>query len=127
MSCKEPDEVVLLFQRNSLARLSSPKFHKLNPIKNHLPGTSLVAQWLTSPSKAAGVGLIPGQGAKIPHAWPKNKNRSDTVTNSGLPWGLSSGEYICQHRRTRFDPWSRRIPHSSEQLEPCTTATVSVV
>ena len=29
----------------------------------------------TSPSNAGGVGLIPGQGAKIPHAlWPKNQN-----------------------------------------------------
>ena len=29
----------------------------------------------TSPSNAGGVGLIPGRGAKIPHAsWPKNRN-----------------------------------------------------
>ena len=29
----------------------------------------------TSPSNAGDVGLIPGQGAKIPHAsWPKNQN-----------------------------------------------------
>ena len=36
-------------------------------------GTSLVVQWLkTSPSNTGGAGLIPGQGAKIPHAsWPK--------------------------------------------------------
>ena len=28
----------------------------------------------TAPSNAGGVGLIPGQGAKIPHAsWPKSK------------------------------------------------------
>ena len=40
----------------------------------------------TSPSKAGGVGLIPGQGAKTPHApQPKNQNinnRSNNVTNS---------------------------------------------
>ena len=40
----------------------------------------------TSPSNTGGEGLIPGQGAKIPHAsWPKNqniKNRSNVVTNS---------------------------------------------
>ena len=40
----------------------------------------------TLPSNAGDVGLIPGQGAKIPHAsWPKkakHKNRSNTVTNS---------------------------------------------
>ena len=38
------------------------------------------------PSNAGGAGLIPGQGAKIPHAlWPKNqniKNRSNIVRNS---------------------------------------------
>ena len=29
----------------------------------------------TSPSKAGGVGSIPGQGFKIPHAsWPENQN-----------------------------------------------------
>ena len=29
----------------------------------------------TSPSNAGGASLIPGQGAKIPHAlWPKNQN-----------------------------------------------------
>ena len=28
----------------------------------------------TLPSNAGGVGLIPGRGAKIPHAWPKNQN-----------------------------------------------------
>ena len=36
------------------------------------PGGSVVK---TSPSNAVGVGSIPGQGAKIPHAsWPKNPN-----------------------------------------------------
>ena len=40
----------------------------------------------TPPSSAAGRGLIPGGGAKIPHA-PQSKNqninnRSDIVTNS---------------------------------------------
>ena len=44
----------------------------------------------TLPSNAGGVGLMPGQGAKIPHAlWPKKKKRnmnektrSNVVTNS---------------------------------------------
>ena len=50
-------------------------------------GTSLVVQWLRPPSKAEGTGLIPGQGAKIPHAFqPKNQNIkkkiNHIVTNS---------------------------------------------
>ena len=39
----------------------------------------------TWPSNARGVGLIPGQGAKILHtSWPRNQNqnRSNIVTNS---------------------------------------------
>ena len=39
----------------------------------------------TSPSNAMGADLIPGQGAKIPHAWSqknKTENRSNAVTNS---------------------------------------------
>ena len=40
----------------------------------------------TSPSNAGGVGLIPGQGAKIPttclSAKKSKQNRNNTVTNS---------------------------------------------
>ena len=39
----------------------------------------------TLPSSAGGVGSVPGQEAKIPHAtWPKTKtcNRNNKVTNS---------------------------------------------
>ena len=35
----------------------------------------MAVQWLRLPSNAGGTGLIPSQGAKIPHAlWPKNQN-----------------------------------------------------
>ena len=37
----------------------------------------------------------------------------------GLPWWLSGKESACQCRRHRFDPWSGRIPHASEQLIVC--------
>ena len=37
----------------------------------------------TSPSIAGGVGSIPSQGTKIPHAsWPKTQNRGNIVTDS---------------------------------------------
>ena len=39
------------------------------------------------------------------------------------PWRLSGKESACQWRRHRFNPWCRKIPHASEQLSPCTTAT----
>ena len=41
-----------------------------------LLGTSLVVQWLRLPaSTAGGMGLIPGQGTKIPHATQHSKNK----------------------------------------------------
>ena len=33
----------------------------------------------------------------------------------------------CQCIRSGFDPWSRNIPHASEQLSPCTSAIKSVL
>ena len=43
--------------------------------KSYPTGFPLAVQRLRLPSKAEGVGLIPGQGAKIPDAlWPKNQN-----------------------------------------------------
>ena len=40
----------------------------------------------------------------------------------GLPWWLSGKESTCQCRRHGFDPWSSKIPYTSEQLSPCATA-----
>ena len=50
-------------------------------------GTSQAVQWLgLCLPMQGGMGLIPGQGAKIPHPlWPENQNikiRNDMVTNS---------------------------------------------
>ena len=45
-------------------------------IKETILGTSPMVQWLRLCASNAGVmGLIPGQGTKIPHelVWPKNK------------------------------------------------------
>ena len=41
--------------------------------------------------------------------------------SQGLPWWLSGWRSTCQCRRHRFNPWSRKIPQASEQLNPCTT------
>ena len=37
-----------------------------------------------------------------------------------------SAKSICQCRRHGFDPWSRKIPHATVQLSPCTTITEPV-
>ena len=44
----------------------------------------------------------------------------------GLPWWLSRKESTCQCRRHGSDPWSRKIPHATEQLSTRTTATEPV-
>ena len=41
--------------------------------------------------------------------------------SQGLPWWLSGWRSTCQCRRHSFNPWSRKIPQASEQLNPCTT------
>ena len=47
-------------------------------------GTSLVVQWLRLHApNAEGMGLIPGQGTKIPHAkWQREKKKSDFFADS---------------------------------------------
>ena len=36
----------------------------------------------------------------------------------GLPWWLTGKESTCQCRRYRFNPWSGKTPHDTEQLSP---------
>jgi len=45
------------------------------------------------------------------------------IQEKGLPWWLSSKESTRQFRKQSFDPWSGKIPHASEHLSPCTSAT----
>ena len=45
-----------------------------------------------------------------PHSW-------------GFPWWCSGWESACRCRGHGFYPWSRKIPHASEQLSPCATTT----
>ena len=40
------------------------------------------------------------------------------TVDGGLPWWLSGKESACQCRRYGFDPWSGKIPHATEQLNP---------
>ena len=39
----------------------------------------------------------------------------------GRPWWLNGKESTPQCRRHRFSPWSRKIPHVTEQLSQYTT------
>ena len=45
----------------------------------------------------------------------------------GLPWWLSWKESSRQSRRRGFNPWSGKIPHATEELSPCATATEPVL
>ena len=44
-----------------------------------------------------------------------------------LPWWLSGEESTGQSRRRGFHPWTRKIPHASEQLNLCTATIKSVL
>ena len=40
----------------------------------------------------------------------------------GLPWWRTGGESACQCiRRHGFNPWSEKISHTTDHLDPCTT------
>ena len=51
----------------------------------------------------------------------------NTLLFSGLPWWRSGWESACQCRGHGFEPWSGKIPHSTEQLSPCATTTEPVL
>ena len=44
----------------------------------------------------------------------------------GLPWWRTGWESACQCRGHRFEPWSGKIPHAAEQLDPWATTTEPV-
>ena len=45
----------------------------------------------------------------------------------GLPWWLSGEESICQCRRHRFGPQSKKISHATGQLSPDAPTTKPVL
>ena len=52
------------------------------------------------------------------------------MLNEGFPSGAvdenppaNAGESACQCRGHRFEPWSGKIPHATEQLSSCATTT----
>ena len=45
------------------------------------------------------------------------------AVKKGAPQWLSGKESTCQCRRHGFDPWSRMIPHATEEETPCATST----
>ena len=59
------------------------------------------------------------------HIW--QLKRTQLRPGPGLPWWLRGKESSCQWRRHRFDPWSGKVPHASEQLNPWATITEPVL
>ena len=57
----------------------------------------------------------------------RNSNFLNKNTLHGLPWWHSGQESACQCRGHRFNPWSGKIPHATEQLSPCATTTEPVL
>ena len=62
--------------------------------------------------------LTPGL---IPHIQETIMNKVSPLRKItfGHPWWLSSKQSACQCKRHRFESWSGKIPHVTEQLSPC--------
>ena len=55
------------------------------------------------PSNTEGMGLIPGQGAKTPHAlWPKNKSRKSHKFNKDFKNGPHPKIIIIKRKNAKF-------------------------
>ena len=63
--------------------------------------------------------------ANVGHDWATELNWIECIKMP--PRWLSGKESTCQCRRHRFDPWSRKIPHSTEQLSLCITTIEPVL
>ena len=60
--------------------------------------------------------------------WQEEDSRSSAalrerskIRGVGLLWRLSGKESACPSRRNEFNPWSGKIPHATEQLNPRVT------
>jgi len=62
----------------------------------------------------------PNYSVLIENIQKQNYQCSQSTVFGGLPWWFNGEESTCQCRRQRFDPWSKKIPHALEQLNPCT-------
>ena len=68
---------------------------------------------------SAGAPLLPADLHK-----PSQVRRGNQKEGTGgLAWWCSGKESSCKCSGHRFDPWSGKIPHASEQLSPCATTT----
>ena len=74
-----------------------------------------------------GMPSFQGLAAILLKADSLKKKKKQTKIFLGLPWWLSGGEFTCQRRRHGYDPWSRRIPHATEQRSPSATTIEPVL
>ena len=74
-----------------------------------------------------GMPSFQGLAAILLKADSLKKKKKKTNIFLGLPWWLSGGEFTCQRRRHGYDPWSRRIPHATEQRSPSATTIEPVL
>ena len=70
---------------------------------------------------------LPGPSCHFTQSRFIKKTNKQTNIFLGLPWWLSGGEFTCQRRRHGYDPWSRRIPHATEQRSPSATTIEPVL
>ena len=70
---------------------------KNHALKNVLTATSLVVQWLRRhASTAGGAGLIPGRGAKTPHAVQHGQKKKKSFNSNQKRKKQTNYKTICQ-------------------------------
>ena len=127
-----PSQLVTLCQIRCLCAQSCLTF--CNPMDWSPPGSSVHGfsrqeYWTGLPFPSPGD--LPNPGIKP--ASPALAGRSFATRlpgklqkDAGLPQKLSGEESTCQCRRHGFEPRSGKVPHATEQLNPCATTTGSV-
>ena len=101
--------------------LAKPNFHGISHLFLYRQHPSLLSHlFFYTPIIAKSTLLTSYLGS-----WCSDANNA--IKNLGSSWWLSGKEYACQGRRYRFDPWSGRIPHVSEQLSPCASTIEPVL
>ena len=106
-------------------------------------GNSLLIQWLGLSAFTAGAWVrslvrelrsckLHGVVQKKKKLWDTKRyklqpiHRKKAINKNcpwGLPWWRSGWESACQGRGHRFEPWSGKIPHATEQLGLWATTT----
>ena len=88
---------------------------------------ALAGGFFTAESPMAGIQTIRDSERRDPQQERSGTQRETQKFHLRLPWWSSGEESTLPVRRHWFNPWSRKIPHAEEQLNPCIPTTEPVL